>query len=94
MTKTSDLALGLSPELKSKVLVADPLLLRRYRGVKMTTFTVAYTLYIVNRLGDEKSGRFLSGSQADRNRLAGSSISLPATEIGWLAADFFAFRQQ
>jgi hypothetical protein len=30
----------------------------------------------------EKSGRFLS----DRNRLAGSSISLPATEIGWLAA--------
>ena len=29
MTKASDLALGLSPELKSKVLVADPLLLRR-----------------------------------------------------------------
>ena len=36
-------------ELKSKVLVADPLLLRRYpievTGVKMTTFTVAGTLY-------------------------------------------------
>jgi len=32
--------------------------------------------------GEEKSGRFLS----ERNRLADSSISLPATEIGWLAA--------
>jgi hypothetical protein len=51
MTKTSDLALGLSPELKSKVLdlVAYPLLFRRYRGVKMTTFTVRIR-FIVNRL--------------------------------------------
>ena len=35
----SDLALGRRPELKSEVLVVDPLMVRRYGGVKMWFFS-------------------------------------------------------
>jgi hypothetical protein len=44
-TKTSILSCWPGEKLKSEVLVLYPLLLRSYGGVKMTTFTVAGTLY-------------------------------------------------